>query len=138
MTLTITVHRGTQTIGGSCIEITSRDGERLILDAGRPLDAPREATGLLPDTLDVNRPATVIFSHGHMDHWGLIGEIPSDWPIWAGEKAAEMMRLSSELFGGSITRPILTWHSRTKPFSVGSFEITPFLTDHSAPDAYML
>lgn len=138
MTLTITVHRGTETIGGSCIEIADLNGERLILDAGRPLDAPREATGLLPDTLDVNRPATVIFSHGHMDHWGLIDEIPSDWPIWAGEKAAEMMRLSSELFGGSIARPMMTWHSRTKPFSVGSFEITPFLTDHSAPDAYML
>lgn len=113
-------------------------GERLILDAGRPLDAPREAIGLLPGTLDLDRPATVIFSHGHMDHWGLIDELPSDWPIWAGEKAAEMMRLSTELFGGKISRPIETWHSRSKPFSVGSFTITPYLTDHSAPDAYML
>lgn len=138
MTLTITVHRGTETIGGSCIEIASQNGERLILDAGRPLDAPREATGLLPGTLDLNRPATVVFSHGHMDHWGLIHELPGDWPIWAGEKAAEMMRLSTELFGGSITRPIETWHSRSRPFPVGGFTITPYLTDHSAPDAYML
>ncbi len=49
-----------------------------------------------------------------------------------------MMRLSTELFGGSITRPIETWHSRSRPFPVRGFTITPYLTDHSAPDAYML
>lgn len=138
MSLKITVHRGTQAIGGSCIEIACPDGERLILDAGRPLDAHRSATGLLPETLDLGRPATVIFSHGHMDHWGLIDELSANWPIWAGKKAAELMRLTTELFGGRISRPIRTWHSRSRPFSVGSFTITPYLTDHSAPDAYML
>lgn len=138
MTLTLTVHRGTRSIGGSCIELTRSNGERLILDAGRPLDAPREAAGLLPATLDIDRPATVLFSHAHMDHWGLIDELPIGWPIWAGEKSAELMRLSSELFGGSITRPIDTWHSRSGPFQIGGFTITPYLTDHSAPDAYML
>ena len=138
MTLTLTVHRGTQTIGGSCIEISSAEGERLILDAGRPLDAPRDAKGLLPNTLDLSRPATVLFSHCHMDHWGLIDELPTHWPIWAGEKAAELMRLTAELFGGGITRPIETWHSRSRPFKIGGFTITPYLTDHSAPDAYML
>ena len=97
MTLTLTVHRGTQAIGGSCIEIAAATEERLILDAGRPLDAPREATGLLPSTLDLGRPATVLFSHSHMDHWGLIDELPAEWPVWAGEKAAELMRLSAEL-----------------------------------------
>jgi ribonuclease J len=73
-----------------------------------------------------------------MDHWGLIDELPAEWPIWAGEKAAELMRLSAELFGGSINRPIRTWDSRSKPFGIGGFTITPYLTDHSAPDAYML
>lgn len=138
MTLTLTVHRGTQVIGGSCIEIAASTGERLILDAGRPLNAPREATGLLPSTLDLSRPATVLFSHSHMDHWGLIDELPAEWPIWAGEKAAELMRLSAELFGGGVNRLIQTWDSRSKPFAIGSFTITPYLTDHSAPDAYML
>lgn len=138
MTVTLTVHLGTQAIGGSCIELATASGERLILDAGRPLEAPRDAMDLLPATLDRSRPATVIFSHGHMDHWGLIAELPEVWPILAGEKAAEMMRLTSELFGRGIARPITTWHSRSKPFTIGGFTITPFLTDHSAPDAYML
>ena len=138
MTLTLTVHRGTRAIGGSCIEVTEPDGERLILDAGRPLDAPREKMGLLPATLDLSRPATVLFSHSHMDHWGLIDELPPSWPIRAGEKAAELMRLSAELFGGGIARPIETWRSRSGPFTIGGFTVTPYLTDHSAPDAYML
>jgi ribonuclease J len=44
MTLTLTVHRGTRQIGGSCIEIAHPSGDRPILDAGRPLDAPEGAT----------------------------------------------------------------------------------------------
>lgn len=138
MTITLTVHRGTRTIGGSCIEIAAPDGRRLVLDAGRPLDVPRDATGLLPATLDLSRPATVLFSHAHLDHWGLIDELPADWPIWTGEKAAELMRLSAALFGGGVKRPITTWNSRSKAFAIGAFTVTPYLTDHSAPDAYML
>lgn len=76
MTLTLTVHRGTRSIGGSCIEIANPTGERLILDAGRPLDVDRKAKGLFPGTLDRSRPATVIFSHCHMDHWGLTANCP--------------------------------------------------------------
>ena len=30
------------------------------------------------------------------------------------------------------------WHSGSKPFAIGPFTVTPFLTDHSAFDAYML
>lgn len=138
MTLTLTVHRGTTQIGGSCIEIASPSGERLILDAGRPLDAPREGKDLLPLSLDREKPATVIFSHPHMDHWGLIDEIPSAWPIWTGEKSAELIRITVELFGGRFQRTLHTWDSRTAPFAIGGFTITPFLTDHSAFDAYML
>lgn len=136
--LTITVHRGTQQIGGSCIEIRHGNGERLILDAGRPLDAPRNAKNLLPASLDTTRPATVVFSHPHMDHWGLIDELPRHWPLWTGERSAELMRLTTELFGNTIDRAIHTWSSQTKPFQIGSFTITPYLTDHSAFDAYML
>lgn len=56
----------------------------------------------------------------------------------AGQTSAELMRLSAGLFGGALTRPISTWHSRSTPFGIGPFTVTPFLTDHSAPDAYML
>jgi ribonuclease J len=36
------------------------------------------------------------------------------------------------------THTFETWDSRSGPFAVGPFTITPILTDHSAFDAYML
>ena len=69
----LTVHRATDQIGGNCIEVTSRCGARLLLDIGRPLDAPRDATGILPPSLDISSPvAGVLISHPHQDHYGLL------------------------------------------------------------------
>jgi ribonuclease J len=76
LSLGLTVHRGTHQIGGVCIEIEHPDGGRLVLDAGRPLDAPEGATSLLPESLHRSRPATVLISHPHQDHWGLVEELP--------------------------------------------------------------
>jgi len=44
----VCVHRGTQQIGGTCIELSCR-GERILLDLGLPLDAAdTDPTTLLP------------------------------------------------------------------------------------------
>jgi ribonuclease J len=138
MSLALTVHRGTRQIGGSCIEIEHPQGDRIILDAGRPLDAPEGATGLLPASLDRGRPATVLISHPHQDHWGLINELPASWPIWTGSKSAKLIAVTGDITRHPITRTFETWNSRTGPFAVGPFTVTPILTDHSAFDAYML
>jgi ribonuclease J len=138
MSLRLTVHRGTHQIGGCCIEIEHPAGDRLILDAGRPLDAPDGATGLLPKSLDRTRPATVLISHPHQDHWGLVEELPPDWPIWTGSGAAKLIAITADITRHPLTRTFKTWHSRSKPFSIGPFTVTPILTDHSAFDAYML
>ena len=37
-----------------------------------------------------------------------------------------------------LARTFQTWDSRSGPFTVGPFTVTPILTDHSAFDAYML
>jgi ribonuclease J len=138
MSLQLTVHRGTQQIGGSCIEITHPQGERIILDAGRPLDAPDGATGLLPTSLDRSRPATVLISHPHQDHWGLVEELPATWPIWTGSGSAKLIAVTGDVTRRSLSRTFETWDSRSGSFAVGPFTITPILTDHSAFDAYML
>ena len=138
MSLTLTVHRGTQQIGGSCIEIEHPVGARLILDAGRPLDAPDGATGLLPKSLDLNRPATVLISHPHQDHWGLVQELPPNWPIWTGSASAKLIAVTGDVTRRPLTRTFETWDSRTRPFAIGPFTVSPILTDHSAFDAYML
>jgi len=138
LSVVLTVHRGTRQIGGVCIEIEHPHGDRLILDAGRPLDAPDGATGLLPKSLDRTRPATVLISHPHQDHWGLIEELPAEWPIWTGSGSAKLIAITADITRNPLTRTFRAWRSRSGPFAIGPFVITPILTDHSAFDAYML
>lgn len=45
----LTIHRSAHEIGGNCIEIATQGGHRILLDAGRPLDAPESVrAGLIP------------------------------------------------------------------------------------------
>lgn len=138
MSLALTVHRGTRQIGGICIEIVHPQGGRIILDAGRPLDAPEGATGLLPASLDRSQPATVLISHPHQDHWRLVNELPASWPIWTGCNSAKRIAVVGDITRHSLTRAFETWNGRSGPFTVGPFTVTPILTDHSAFDADML
>jgi len=134
----LTVHRSTQQIGGNCIEIRAADGHRIILDVGRPLDAARDARGLLPCSLDTTGSVDgVLVSHPHQDHYGLVEEIPACWPVYCGEATARLIRFTSGIFGKRVPGVFIPWKSGV-PFQVGPFRITPFLTDHSAFDAYML
>ncbi len=138
MSVTLTVHRGTREIGGNCIEIAHASGARLLLDVGRPLDASLESTGLLPAKLDLSRPATVILSHSHQDHWGLMHELPGDWPVWASADTAALVSVVPELLGDPKRRALRTWPRRGAPPPMGPFRVTPLATDHSAFDAAML
>lgn len=137
MKVALTIHRSAHQIGGNCIEIAAPTGERIILDVGRPLDAPNDATDLLPETLNRSDPATILISHPHQDHYGLLEETPQDWPVYSGEAAQKLIKLTVGITGGTIRRAFRHWRSN-EPVQVGPFEITPFLTDHSAFDAFML
>lgn len=137
--ITLTIHRAAHEIGGNCLELSSSDGYRLILDAGRPLDAPEGVTdGLVPASLETARPVDgVLLSHPHQDHYGLLGQLPGDWPVFCGPACEKLVRLTSGIFGQEPPQPFQSWQGGV-PFSVGPFAVTPFLTDHSAFDAYML
>lgn len=132
----LTVHRATQQIGGNCIELSTADGHRIILDVGRPLDAPRDARDLLPKSLDIASPMDgVLISHPHQDHYGLLEDVPAGWPIYSGEPTARLIKLSSAIFGKQLPHTFTPWKSGN-PLQVGPFSVTPLLTDHSAFDAH--
>jgi len=137
LSLTLTVHRGTRQIGGTCIELRHPGGERLILDAGRPLDAPRGEEGLLPATLDLEGMATVLVCHPHQDHWGLIGELPRSWPVWTGRASAALIAITARFARQPVRVDLQTW-TAGQALQFGDFRVTPILTDHSAFDANML
>jgi mRNA degradation ribonuclease J1/J2 len=70
----VRVHRGTQEIGGSCVGVEARDGSRIVLDLGRPLDVAWGEQVALPDVAGLRSPDPsllgVLISHPHADHSG--------------------------------------------------------------------
>ncbi len=121
----LTVHRATQQIGGNCIELSTTDGHRIILDVGRPLNAPQDARAPLPKSLDLASPTDgVLISHPHQDHYGLLEDVPPDWPIYSGEPTARLIRLSSAIFGKQLPHTFISWKSGAL-FMVGPFAVTP-------------
>lgn len=134
----LTVHRATHQIGGNCVELGTADGHRIVLDVGRPLDAPQHACQLLPKSLDLDAAVDgVLISHPHQDHYGLLEEVPSAWPIYCGAATERLIRLSSAIFGKQLPHAFQPWKSGVA-FQIGPFTVTPFLIDHSAFDAYMV
>lgn len=139
MTVRLTIHRSAHEIGGNCIELSTDDGARILLDAGRPLDAPDgPLEALLPHTLDTDRPVDgLLLSHPHQDHHGLLGALPATWPVHCGAAAEKLIRLTAGILGTAPPQRFHPWTSGRR-FELGPFAVTPWLTDHSAFDAYML
>ncbi len=157
--MNLTIHRGTNEIGGSCIELCS-ENTRILIDFGMPLvdKAGKEFSfkpfenmstdelienSILPDIPGLYKPETkkvdgVIISHAHADHYGLLNYIGSHVKVFMGEATKDLIDLS-----GIFTKHKIKFHNvelfkSTSEFKVGDIKITPILVDHSACDAYML
>ena len=112
-----------------------------MLDAGYPLDPDlrdNPPTEVLPATLDLNRPLDILLlSHPHKDHYGLVNFLPKDLDVWCGQGARTLIQINAELFNEPLAHNIQTWEHK-RPIQLGPFKITPYLTDHSAFDAFMI
>ena len=86
--MNVRIHRGAHEVGGTCIEVESA-GARIVLDAGQPLDVDRDVITPLPGVAGFQAPDSsllgILISHGHQDHWGLVGQVPGDVPIFIGD-----------------------------------------------------
>ena len=136
------IHRGAHEIGGSCVELQA-EGCSILLDIGLPLDAPEPAPSLLPaisGLADGTNPNLlgVVISHSHGDHYGLGGLVHSSVPMFIGPRAKTMLMASTPFIRLPLDPNALQTYRNRETFSLGPFAITPFLTDHSAFDAYSL
>ncbi len=131
----ICVHQAADKIGGNCIEIVSKGGERLILDAGRSLDIDNKAKTPMPDTLDTTtKVAGVLISHPHTDHFGMLESIPLDWNVYCGKVSHILIDFNTHFDGKKLNNPFITFKKGAN--NIGSFRVTPYLIDHSAVDSY--
>ncbi|PKP35396.1 MAG: hypothetical protein CVU00_02645 [Bacteroidetes bacterium HGW-Bacteroidetes-17] len=147
----LTIHRGTNQIGGCVTEIES-GGYRIFIDFGEQLPG-MENKELKPiDGLtygDVSKSALFI-THYHGDHIGKICDTIADIPIYVGKTALEIFnclesRLShipnpneSEKHKRIVNRiKTINTFEQLQKIRIGKITVTPLFIDHSAFDAYM-
>jgi len=149
----ITIHRGTNQIGGCVTEIES-NGYKVFIDFGEQLPGVEDDNNQLLqiDGLtcgDVSKSALFI-THYHGDHIGKICDTVSDLPIFVGETALEIYKCLEKRLShipdpkeAGKHKKILERLKTVKTFKplqkikVGEIIITPLFIDHSAFDAYM-
>lgn len=148
MGIRVTVHRGTNQIGGCVTEYECR-GFHLFVDYGKQLPG-YEQTNLEIEGLtkgDVSHSALLI-THYHGDHIGKVSELNSEIPVYMGKTGCEIYR-EFELHMAHIPGEEGKKHRlladrvgkfrHFEPgvsFEVGPFKIMPIVMDHSAFDAY--
>ncbi|OYU87859.1 MAG: MBL fold metallo-hydrolase [Bradyrhizobiaceae bacterium PARB1] len=136
----IRIHRGTQEIGGTCIELEV-ERARLLLDLGLPLDGDFSDITFHPSVeglAENDNLLGLVLSHGHIDHWGLAPLAGPDLPVALGAATFRILQAAAPFVPQPYvpTRPIELTNGT--PIQFGPFRITPHLVDHSAYDAYAI
>jgi len=125
----LTIHKGTNEIGGSCIELAT-ENTTILLDYGKPLSKNSERVVMNKD-IDA-----ILISHPHQDHFGEIEIISDDIPVYCGSLSLDLMNATCIFTGKEIFTNNFKFFDAWESFEIGEFTITPFLVDHSATDAY--
>lgn len=132
----INIIRGQNQIGGSIIEVSSKN-TKIILDVGSNLDDKEivvpEIEGLFKGEAKYDG---VLISHYHSDHEGLATKILPKIPIYMGEKSHEIHKVTREYIKKEYLKEPKTFKA-DEEFLIGDIKITPYLCDHSAFDSHM-
>jgi ribonuclease J len=149
--ITVTIHRGSNEIGGNCIEIATAKS-RLILDVGMPLSEMMDGSASrsrkpnrddlilrgvikhIPGLFSVGPKIDgILLSHAHGDHFGLIEYTSPEIPVYLSRGASKML-MSGSLFAGQHDVPKARQKILVpgKPQCIGDFRVRAFLVDHSS------
>ena len=133
---TLTIHRGTHEIGGSCVEIRT-DKAKILIDLGMPLDYDKrsreEQTEIRHNAEEWCKGVDALFlSHAHADHYGLLGLLPQDTPIYATEETFAMLALDG-ILGDDPTKHLEKHTLKSgQSCEVADIKVTAYIVDHSA------
>lgn len=140
----ITIHRGTNQIGGSVTEY-EYNGWRLFVDFGEQLPGavasePLDIDGLTKGNLSKS---AMLITHYHGDHIGNIHLLSADIPVYMEKLALEIQEITSNHLKDVDEKQAQLLKRLEKvipfkagmPFEFGPFKILPIVIDHSAFDA---
>ena len=134
--MTLTIHRGTHEIGGSCVEICS-DKTKILIDLGMPLDYDKrsreEQTEIRHNAEEWCKGVDALFlSHAHADHYGFLDLLPQDTPIYATEESFAMLALDG-ILGDDPTKRLEKHTLKSgQSCEVADIKVTAYIVDHSA------
>jgi ribonuclease J len=133
--LTLTIHRGTNQIGGSCVEIATAN-TRLLIDIGLPLNSNVKTTDELKQFLPKIEGVVdaVFISHYHLDHHGLLSGIDSSIPVYVSRGTEKMFGINTVFLKKPRIENLRIIEPRAS-VTIGDITITAFTVDHSAYDA---
>lgn len=146
----ITIYRGSHQIGGCVTEIKT-ENHRIVIDFGQNLpdsktDDVKTDEELLHMVFNGKPCDGVLFTHYHGDHIGMYKNIPRDIPQYIGSTAKKILEILTRKLDTApqTAEKGLPRIQRMKEFSpgrkiseFGDIQVTPFVVDHSALDAYM-
>ena len=155
--MTFTIHRGASEIGGSCVEICTST-TRAVIDIGMPLMnadgssfdssiVKNKSTDnlikekILPDIPVLynsgdDKKTALLISHAHQDHYGLISFVNKKIPVYLGEATHKLIELTAVFSGKEKVIENHNYIKNNTSFTIGDIEVTPYLMDHAAFDAY--
>ena len=140
--MTLTIHRGTHEIGGSCVELRTAEA-KILIDFGLPLDyekrTPEEREQIRRDATEWCKGVDALFlSHAHADHYALFDLLPEGTPVYATEETCAMLALDGML-GKDPTAHLKRCPMRGYiPYEAAGVSVTAYLIDHSAYGACAL
>ena len=134
--MTLTIHRGTHEIGGSCVEIRT-DKAKILIDLGMPLDYDKhtteEQTEMRHNAVEWCKGAdAILLSHAHADHYGFLDLLTQDTPIYATEETFAMLALDG-ILGDDPTKHLEKYPLKSgQSCEVADIKVTAYIVDHSA------
>lgn len=132
--LKVDILRGQNEIGENLIEVsTSR--VKVLLECGIALNQTTNTKKLDQQVIDTPYDA-IIISHYHIDHAGLLIHPLKALKIYMGKYTYKVLDSCKRIHKDNKSK-IYFFEDKTD-FFVGDLTITPFLSDHSAYDSYML
>lgn len=127
----LTIYRGTNEIGGSCIEL-EESNTRILFDFGLQLDAMSVKDFKVEDykpSIKTKYDA-VFLTHAHPDHYGLLELLDNETPIYATIETCDILKNITPMASKFDTKEY-NLKVIESPIQIGKFNIVSHDVDHS-------
>ena len=144
-----------------CIEVSSADETRVLLDLGMPLVAPDggdfpfgtpqrpteeliaervlvDVPGVFPHDPSAPAVAAIVLTHSHLDHFGLAHHAHPAIPVCGSEGTIAILEVGRVFFPDAKLPADLRVLTTDEPLPLGGLTLTAIPVDHAAPDSRAL